>query len=376
MEYAQELFQLADKLQAMRDSEVLAANEAALVALDDAATEIGRSSSGSWLGYHANVYYAGLTPPPPGAHFSQEWGLRDNYGTSFGSTGKWQEWDRSEIVETVRTKAGSPDLTEISRAAADADQVFETASADIRSILLNADTDAKDQFIEKLVADLDKLQPMIAGDILNVWKPNAQVMTRDTTAVGQGFRSPPHLIVKAEVASIRQAFNICYEAGQIARRAASHLERKAGRIKRDGRIGTNVFLGHGRSAAWRELKDFVEGRLHLPWDEFNRVPVAGFTNIARLAEMLDAAAIAFLIMTGEDETAEGKLNARMNVVHEVGLFQGRLGFARAIIILEDGCEEFSNVQGLGQIRFPKGNIGAAFEEIRRVLEREKIIPEG
>lgn len=375
MEYAQELFQLADKLQATRDSEVLAANEAALVALDDAATEVGRSSSGSWLGYHANVYYAGLTPPPPGAHFSQEWGLRDNYGTSFGSKGKWQEWDRREIVETVRTKAGVPDLTEISRAAADADQVFETASADIRSILLNANTDGKDQFIEKLVADLDKLQPMTAGDILNVWKPNAQVMTRDTTAVGQGFQSPPHLIVKAEVASIRQAFNICYEVGQIARRAASHLERKSGRMKRDDRIGTNVFLGHGRSAAWRELKDFVEGRLHLPWDEFNRVPVAGFTNIARLAEMLDAAAIAFLIMTAEDETAEGKLNARMNVVHEVGLFQGRLGFERAIILLEDGCEEFSNVQGLGQIRFPEGNIGAAFEEIRRVLEREKLIPE-
>jgi hypothetical protein len=42
-------------------------------------------------------------------------------------------------------------------------------------------------------------------------------------------------------------------------------------------------------------------------------------------------------------------------------------------LLEDGCEEFSNIQGLGQIRFPKGNIKAAFEEIRQVLEREGII---
>jgi len=40
---------------------------------------------------------------------------------------------------------------------------------------------------------------------------------------------------------------------------------------------------------------------------------------------------------------------------------------------EKDCEEFSNIQGLGQIRFPKGNIGAVFEEIRRVLEREGII---
>lgn len=70
-------------------------------------------------------------------------------------------------------------------------------------------------------------------------------------------------------------------------------------------------------------------------------------------------------MTGEDEV-DGKLRARENVVHEVGLFQGRLGFGRAIVLLEEGCEEFSNIQGLGQIRFPKGNISAKFEEIRAV----------
>ena len=91
--------------------------------------------------------------------------------------------------------------------------------------------------------------------------------------------------------------------------------------------------------------------------------------------MLDAAAFAFLILTAEDEQADGRLYARMNVVHEAGLFQGRLGFARAIVLLEDGYEEFSNIHGLGQIRFPTGDITAAFEEIRRVLEREGVIEE-
>lgn len=113
--------------------------------------------------------------------------------------------------------------------------------------------------------------------------------------------------------------------------------------------------------------------LHLPHDEFNRVPVAGVTNIARLLEMLDAAAIAFIILTAEDEQKDGKMQARMNVIHEVGLFQGRLGFSRAVVMLEEGCEEFSNIQGLGQIRFPRGRIDAAFEEVRRVLERENLV---
>jgi predicted nucleotide-binding protein len=89
--------------------------------------------------------------------------------------------------------------------------------------------------------------------------------------------------------------------------------------------------------------------------------------------MLDAAAIAFLVMTAEDEQADGTVRARENVVHEAGLFQGRLGFTRAIIVLEEGCEEFTNIQGLGQIRFSKGRIASAFEEVRKVLEREGVI---
>ena len=46
-------------------------------------------------------------------------------------------------------------------------------------------------------------------------------------------------------------------------------------------------------------------------------------------------------MTAEDENAEGRMQARMNVIHEVGLFQGRLGFEKAIVILEEGCDEFT-----------------------------------
>src|SRR5262249_21979130 len=101
--------------------------------------------------------------------------------------------------------------------------------------------------------------------------------------------------------------------------------------------GTKVFIGYGRSRVWKDLKDFLQDRLHLQWEEFNRVPAAGVTTIARLSEMLDGPAFAFLVLTGEDEQADGKLNGRMNVVHEAGLFQGRIGFPRAIVLLEDGC---------------------------------------
>jgi predicted nucleotide-binding protein len=135
----------------------------------------------------------------------------------------------------------------------------------------------------------------------------------------------------------------------------------------------HVFVGHGRSPLWRELKDFLHDRLHLPWEEFNRESTAGHATTERLQTMLDNSCFAFLVMTAEDTHGDKTLHARENVIHEAGLFQGHLGFKKAIILLEEGCSEFANIEGLGQIRFPKANISAAFEEIRRVLEREKII---
>jgi hypothetical protein len=137
--------------------------------------------------------------------------------------------------------------------------------------------------------------------------------------------------------------------------------------------GKKIFIGHGRSSDWRDFKDFLGDRLGLAYDEFNRESAAGISTSNRLEEMLDNAVFAFLVMTAEDENAEGQKQARMNVIHEVGLFQGRLGFRKAIILLEHGCEEFSNIIGLGQIRFAAGRLRDKSEEIRQVLEREGIV---
>ena len=134
-----------------------------------------------------------------------------------------------------------------------------------------------------------------------------------------------------------------------------------------------IFIGHGGSDIWRELKDFIVEILGLEYEEFNRISPAGKTNKERLKEMLEVCGMAFLIMTGEDEQADGSFSARDNVIHEAGLFQGKIGFERAIILLEKGCQEFSNIEGLGQIRFSKGKIEETFGEIIKVLKRESII---
>ena len=146
-------------------------------------------------------------------------------------------------------------------------------------------------------------------------------------------------------------------------------------VNRDAMNNENkkIFIGHGGSDIWKVLRDFIVDTLGLEYEEFNRVSAAGEFIGDRLEEMLDKSCMAFLIMTGEDEQADGSLRARENVVHEVGLFQGRLGFKKAIVLLEEDCKEFSNIRGIGQIRFPKGNIREAFENIIRVLKRESMI---
>jgi predicted nucleotide-binding protein len=369
----EELFALAERL---KKSVGAAENEDVakpISALEKAAQKIGRSSSGSWQGYHSRVYYAGFSPPPPGAHFSEEWGLMDTYATSLGSHGDWREYDAEEVKARIRKLAGEPNLENAHKAADAASETFEFTKSEIVSILQSELEERNDGFLESLKKEVEKLKPLSTFDVAQHLSPKGQIMTRDTVVLGQGTQVPPHMSYVAEVRAIRHAFAICNAAGEIATKSASHLKRKARRSKAAERVGTNIFIGHGQSRVWRELKDFLQDRLKLPWDEFNRVPVAGVTNVARLSEMLDAAAIALLVMTAEDEIADGALQARMNVIHEAGLFQGRLGFSRAVVMLEEGCEQFSNIEGLGQIRFPRGNISAAFEEVRRVLEREGLI---
>jgi predicted nucleotide-binding protein len=137
--------------------------------------------------------------------------------------------------------------------------------------------------------------------------------------------------------------------------------------------GKKVFIGHGRSAVWRDLRDFVRDKLRLETDEYNAGPAAGYFTPERVKEMLDNAAFAFLVLTAEDEQGDGTMRARENVVHEAGLFQGRLGFRKAIVVLEEGCNPFSNIEGLTRMQFPKGNIRSIFQEAREILEREKLL---
>lgn len=131
-----------------------------------------------------------------------------------------------------------------------------------------------------------------------------------------------------------------------------------------------IFIGHGRSPLWRDLKDHLADKHDYRVEAYEVGARAGHTIRDILKAMLDKSSFACLVLTAEDEMGDGTMRARQNVVHEAGLFQGRLGFSRAILMLEEGTEDFSNVHGVQQIRFAKGNIKETFGEVLATLRRE------
>ena len=374
MDAAEELEQIVGRLEKLAQRGDSAEIGDPLSALQESATRVGGAASGSWLGYHALVYYEGLEKPPPNAHFNLEWGLVEGTFSS-RTSGSWTQYARETVIETIRRRAGDPDLGPARKFDDEARESIEACKSEISSILQTY-ADRDDPHLESIRSEIDDTSLVRREDVIKFVRPPKWLFSRDILAINQGLQTPPHIYVFAEAVAIGHTQKTILRLIELVKQVASHISRQHPVMRRKSTAGTNVFIGHGHSSAWRELKDFIESRLGLRADEFNRVPVAGVPNTRRLEEMLSSAAMAFLVMTGEDEQHDGKSHARLNVVHEAGLFQGRLGFERAIVLLEDGCEGFSNIDGLGQLRFPKGKIGSIFEEIRRVVEREGLVKAG
>ncbi|PHR30484.1 MAG: hypothetical protein COA36_00285 [Desulfotalea sp.] len=341
--------------------------------LDDVIRKVERASSNSWLGYQANIYYVNFNSPQPGDHFSKEWGFQ---GSSLINpvSQNWREYDPEDVKQYIFDEADINEKSEVVNVATDTGKLFENLKDELVTLLTVILEDTHSEVIEGYRDETKNLESHFSSQsLLEAIRPRGQFMTRDSLAMSQGSIAPPHVGVKCWAYSFKTYFQQIAELAKISARSATYLRQKFRKTVPGSLLEGKIFIGHGRSLLWRDLSTFLSERLILEWDEFNRESTAGLSIKERLENMLDQASFAFLILTAEDEHADTTYHARENVIHEVGLFQGRLTFRRAIILLEEGCQEFSNIHGVGQIRFPKGNMKAAFEDIRLVLEREGLI---
>lgn len=340
------------------------------LSIEEAANQIGRAWGGSWLGYQSNVYTKGMKPKNPGDHFDSLAG--DSHWNE--TRGDWAIYDPDAVEDLVLKRAGVTreefhEFLKMCRdKARDFDRLRDEALSTIDALL----SIRHDAVLETKRDEIKKEIECISPEEYATRLRPSTIRTRDQRALSGGIVVPPHISVEAKaVAAVSRGFGFRGLAGHL-RYIERYLRKRRGIVETDKR-GDRIFIGHGGSTVWKDLKDFLQDRLRLKWEEFNRESTAGLSTKERLLAMLDGAKFAFLVMTAEDDLAGGGKQARANVIHEAGLFQGRLGFEKAIILLEEGCDEFSNIVGTTQIRFPAGNVGAVFEEIRRVLEREGVI---
>jgi len=144
----------------------------------------------------------------------------------------------------------------------------------------------------------------------------------------------------------------------------------------DETIKENVFIIHGKDEArWRELKDIMKGDFNLKPIILSEQPDTGATIIEKFEKYAQSCSCAIAIFTPDDEVMSGNVNylqARPNVIYEIGWFCGKLGRDKVILLLKEGTTIFSDFGGIIQKRFVKC-IAEKANDIRKDLEQMNIL---
>jgi hypothetical protein len=164
-----------------------------LDALEKSATEVGKAWGHSWLGYQSRVNYEELEPPPPGANFSSEWGMKELY--TMGTRGNWAQFPDGAVETEIKKRAGNPDTTAAQEGADKGRNFLEQKRDDVVSMLRTAKGIHADPFLEKLLEQAEQVKALTAAEFIRYWRPSGSLMSRDVIALTQGLWTPPHLSV-------------------------------------------------------------------------------------------------------------------------------------------------------------------------------------
>jgi predicted nucleotide-binding protein len=190
-------------------------------------------------------------------------------------------------------------------------------------------------------------------------------------AVSNWLQSPSLAGVQNILATVRSA---CTRFERDPSLLAKAKVAKANRSERG-----NVFIIHGRDEAkWRELKDIVRTEFQLNPIVLLEKPDHGCkTVIEKFEYYAPTCSYAIALFTPDDEvTANGEtyLQARPNVIYEIGWFCGALSRSCVMLLLKEGTHMFSDFGGIIQKRFVR-NVSEKIGEIRQELVAAKIVAE-
>jgi predicted nucleotide-binding protein len=200
---------------------------------------------------------------------------------------------------------------------------------------------------------------------------STQIIDEFNEGLNNYYNSPPYKSVENILSTIRASITRFKRNPELLNYKKSENKNQS-QIQRE-----NIFIIHGRDEAkWRELHSILKDEFHLNPIILEDQPDIGCnTIIEKFENYAQKCSYAIAVFTPDDDVKfENKeyLQARPNVIYEVGWFCGKLDRSKVMLLLKDGTSIFSNFDGIIQKRFIN-NISEKATEIKRDLMNSRII---
>jgi REase_DpnII-MboI len=163
----------------------LARTEKSSAAVKKATQSIAASWSGSWMGYHSELYYMNFAPPPLENIFSPEWGGID------GIPPGWQKRSADEVKVRIEKLSGES-ISALEKSTDSLLQQVKALQSEIVTEISSLHLQPRLEQEKKLLNELEKFDwGHSIGTIIHANTPS-QVISRDSEAVYQGIKVPAH----------------------------------------------------------------------------------------------------------------------------------------------------------------------------------------
>jgi len=163
--------------------------------LSEIINRIEESWSGSWIGFHSSLYFKGFKKPKWNEGFDSEWGSIN------GIPETWEEKNYDDIASFIATNYKGKNIFEIqnflSQQVENAKELQTELCTELSLIRNFKNFDKEIEILEKI----EKINWDISQADFIEYRMPKQVSSRDSFAVSQGIKTPPHIQYQANIIS-------------------------------------------------------------------------------------------------------------------------------------------------------------------------------
>jgi predicted nucleotide-binding protein len=256
--HSEKLFQIASVLDKYANYET-----SELDALIEAADNVGKSWSGSWLSYESTIYNRDFQPTDEVYKRGSEpqYGL---YGARIGPD--WQTYSFNSVQQYINEKVGNPSINRFSGDVKEATKAFKRVKSSALSFVYENFVTESDRFIQSWVGKIDGLEICAESDFIEFQrslnqqaskdqnssenKPNINMFRRRRNTLGirvvtsqvdnlkaieEDIKIPPHITILAKALATRHPFDSCKALNEQILKLAHHIQNIEKTIlKKDG----------------------------------------------------------------------------------------------------------------------------------------------